>query len=360
MSNTRVAILGYGRFGRALCELCLEAGLSVRAYDPSAGVPTELAASSAIDLVQGADIVIIAVPVAAMRAALSQLAPHLAPTQLVVDVGSVKTVPIEAMGDLLGARVPHVGSHPLFGPTSLALGERPLRVVLCPNPLHPAAKDRASALYRRLGCEVIEQDPDAHDRAMADTHALAFFVAKGLLEVGAGQGVPFTPPSFQAIARTIESVRSDAGHLFLAIQRENPYAGASRRRLIDALSNIEEQLRHAKDPLPGERRAQAFDALAIPGLGAASPDLRETRELIDELDREICDLLARRATLAERAGRAKADEGRGVLDPERERSLLSQRAAWAEERGLDPQAVRDVFEAVLRFSRSVQRSGNTG
>jgi prephenate dehydrogenase len=290
-----------------------------------------------------------------MRTALAPLAPCLAASQLVLDVGSVKTVPIEVMADVLGARVPHVGSHPLFGPTSIALGERPLYVVVCPNQLHPLAKDRASVFFRGLGCEVIEQDPDAHDRAMADTHALAFFVAKGLLDVGAGEGVAFTPPSFQAIARTIESVRSDAGHLFLAIQRENPYAGAARQRLIDALLNIEEQLRLSKDVSPGARE-NAY-ALAIPGLGAASPALRETRELIDELDRELCNLLARRATLAERAAHAKVDEGlAGIRDPERERSLLAERAAWAEQRGLDSQAVRDVFEAVLRFSRSVQRA----
>ena len=49
---------------------------------------------------------------------------------------------------------------------------------------------------------------------MAWTHALAFFVAKGMIDAGAGMEVPFAPPSFQAIARTIEIVRSDAGHLF--------------------------------------------------------------------------------------------------------------------------------------------------
>ena len=40
-------------------------------------------------------------------------------------------------------------------PTSLALGERPLRVIVCPNDVHPRAVEAAAALYRRVGCQVL-------------------------------------------------------------------------------------------------------------------------------------------------------------------------------------------------------------
>ena len=272
-----------------------------------------------------------------------------------VGVGDAKDAAgIDAMGAELGTRVPWIGTHPMFGPSSLALGEHPLRVVVCPNALHPQALPRARRFLERLGCEVIEQDADEHDRAMADTHALAFFIAKGLLDTHAGEGVPFAPPSFQAIARTIDAVRSDAGHLFRVIQKENPHAGAARRRLIDALSNIDEELARETSSTSPEELGTG-DRLMIPDLGAESPDLMETRELIDDLDRELVDLFARRAALSVRAGRAKAERGLTVRDPERERALLDQRAQWAEDRGLDPHSIRDVFEAILRLSRSVQR-----
>ena len=42
-----------------------------------------------------------------------------------------------------------------------------------------------------------------HDRVMADTHALALFIAKGLLEATGGAAPAFAPPSFQAVARVI-------------------------------------------------------------------------------------------------------------------------------------------------------------
>jgi prephenate dehydrogenase len=341
----RVGILGHGRFGRALGDLAADAGLDVRGWDPHAEVPAERRAGSIAEVAAGADAILVAVPVASTADALRALAPHLAEEQLVLDVGSVKVRPVEAMRDVLGERVPWIGTHPLFGPVSLAHAERPLRVVICPNPMHPGAAARARALYERIGCWTLEQDAHAHDKAMAETHALAFFVAKGMLDAGVDPRVPNAPPSFQAMARTIEAARSDAGHLFAAIQSENPYAADARRRLLDALSALDGTIRSAAP-------ATRDEALAIPE--ARSPELTEARDLIDELDREVVDLLARRAELSKRARAAKARLGKTVHDRAREAQVIADRRAWAREAGIDEDSVEDVVRAILRFSRRVQ------
>jgi prephenate dehydrogenase len=231
---------------------------------------------------------------------------------------------------------------------SLARAERPLRVVLCPSPRHPAAADRVQALFESLGCEVLRQSPEDHDRVMATTHALTFFIAKGLLAVGAGAELPFTPPSFHAIARTLESVREDAGHLFAALQNQNPFAAGAREGLLEALSAIHQSLAEAVAEGVDEQQ------LAIPSLGERSPVLQETRDHIDALDQELVALLARRTELVLRAGRAKAELGLPVHDPDREASQLQARRAWAQEAHLDMQGVEDVFRAVLRASRAAQ------
>lgn len=346
-------MIGYGRFGKALAGLLEDAGTEVKAVDPSPDVAVDVRARTLPEALEGATHVVLAVPVPKMRAVLETLRPLLQPSQLVLDVGSVKTHPIEAMRDVLGADIPWIGTHPLFGPTSLALGERPLRVVLCPNPLHAKAAASARALFQSAGCTILEQDAEAHDRAMAETHALAFFVAKGMLDVVGSGALPVAPPSFQAIARTIESVRSDAGHLFTAIHRENPFAGESRRRLLDALEHIDRDLAH---PSAAASAGVAVEpSLAIPDLGPSSPELKEVRDLIDEVDRELISLLSRRAHLAQRVGRAKARDGKAVRDPVREAQLLQVRRAWAEEHGLDAVSVEEVFVSILRFSRGVQK-----
>ncbi|RKI06459.1 prephenate dehydrogenase/arogenate dehydrogenase family protein, partial [Corallococcus praedator] len=231
-----------------------------------------------------------------------------------------------------------VGTHPLFGPLSLAMAERPMRVVVCPNPLHPEAAPRARRFYEALGCEVIEQTPEGHDRVMAETHALTFFVAKGMVDSGVAVDVPFAPASFKALSRTIETVRSDAGHLFTAIQQENRFATEARERLLQALQAIHRDLA----ALPAVASAREVAGMALPGLASGPPEPRETREHIDQLDRELVELLARRGELARRQSRAHAPE-----EPSGTQALLAARRAWATELGLDPEEVEALFRVIL-------------
>ncbi len=350
--GSKVAILGYGRFGRALAQLARDGGLGVSAYDPAAEVPGPLAAASAAQLASEAFDIVLAVPTAETKNALMSLEPHLTARHVVMDVGSVKCGVVQAMTEVLGQRVPWVATHPLFGSSTIALGERPLLAVVCPNSIHPQAASRARAFYERIGCIVTEQDAAEHDRAMAHTHALAFFVAKALVDMEAGGGLPFTPPSFRAMARTVEMVRTDAAHLFLPIQRENPYAAEARQEFLDTLSKVHNQLEAPEGTSEAKERSQ--ENLGIPDLGPQAPELMETRTLIDELDRDLVRLLARRSHLSKRAGSIKAIHGRSVRDPDRERSLLEDRKQWAREEDMEPDSVVDIFAAILRFSRALQ------
>lgn len=349
MMKRQLGILGYGRFGRALGELAADAGLTVRAFDPVAPVPDGVRADSSADLARACDQLVLAVPTRALRACLTDLRPHLTADHTVMDVASVKLEPEAVMAELLGTEIPWIATHPLFGPSAMALGERPLRVVVCPNGLHPGATSVARHTYERLGCEVLEQDADTHDRLLARGHALTFFVAKGMLDVGEESLTEEGPPSVRAMARVIDSVRSDAGHLFLSIERDNPYAAEARRDLLEALGRV-----HAQIGAVAEDAAEEEPAIRIPDLGDRAPELREIRTVIDDLDLELVRLLGRRARLARGAGRIKASHGHGVRDPIRERSLLADRRRWAEEEGLDPDAVDAVFRSVVRLSREAQ------
>ena len=131
MPATTFAVLGYGRFGQAFAELLLQSGHRVRAFDPHAEIPAALAAASMSAAVGAASWIVLAMPVPHMREALHALRPQLHAGQTVLDVGSVKMHPCALMDELLGAEIAHVGTHPLFGPLSLARGERPLRTVIC-------------------------------------------------------------------------------------------------------------------------------------------------------------------------------------------------------------------------------------
>ncbi|MFT7669397.1 MAG: prephenate dehydrogenase [Planctomycetota bacterium] len=343
-------LLGWGRFGEAIAELARDAGHTIRAFDPDAEVPAEWRATSVQDLLSEPGLVLCAVPMAKFYSILVELRPHLGAQHTIVDVASVKHGAREAMLEVCGDQIPWVSTHPLFGPTSIALGERPLRVVVCPDTPHRAAFEAASSFYSHLGCTVFEQTSVEHDKLMADTHALAFFVAKGMLELGLGDE-EVVPPSFHAMAATIDSVRSDAGHLFFPIQHQNPFAPNSRERLLDAMSRIHRELLDVR--LKPESPSSA-DSLAIQP-SQTPKELGEARASIDAIDVELVELLARRTKIALRAARAKREQGRQVQDPAREEQVLERRRKLASEHSLDPDAVTDVFEAILRFSRSEQR-----
>jgi prephenate dehydrogenase len=344
-----IGLVGFGRFGRAFADLLTAAGWTVVAVDPDVQVPSEVAASDPADLARRSKVIVISTPIRLIGPALEQLAPHLTEEHTVFDVGSVKLRPTEEMQRVLGDRVPWAATHPLFGPMNVARGDRSLRAIVCPNPDHPRAVAAARELYEGIGCEVIEQTPEEHDRLMARTHAMAFFIAKGLIDTGADDTLPFSPPSFRALAQTIETVRSDAGHLYLAIQRDNPEAAAARVALMNALSRTHDEIERA----PADEPPAASVSIGE-HTGEPPAELIETRDLIDELDRELLRLLARRAALAGRAGSIKARRSRPVRDTAREDQLLQDRREWAAELGLSEDAIATVFAAILGFSRDAQ------
>jgi prephenate dehydrogenase len=345
-----VGIVGFGRFGRSLGELMSESGLRVRGFDPYAAVPAPFAAASLDELVRASQVVVLAVPVHALEEVTARASALLTPQHLVIDVASVKVKPAAIFERYLAGRVPWAATHPLFGPASLARRERPLRVVVCPNDRHPAAVDAAAGLFTRLGCQVSRQTADAHDREMARTHALGFLIAKAFLDLGMGSEPASVPPSFRGISATIESVREDAGHLFAAILNDNPFAAEARRDFLAALTRLDLELAQPQAVEPASAEAE----FPIPDFGDRSPDLLEVRELIDELDRRLVDLLLQRHDLSKRAGHIKRRDGQPVRDPAREDALLVQRAGWARAGGLDVDGTIRIFRAILEQSRACQ------
>lgn len=236
-----LVVIGYGKFGAALVGLAHAHGIRCGAWDAERPVPDP--GSVPLQACSTAAFVVLAVPVPAIRRAAQAIKPWLGQHTVVLDVGSVKVEPTDVLRDVYGTDTAWVPAHPLFGPASLARGEHPRRVVLCTaDTPHQAAAESVRDLFERLGCVVIDIDAHAHDRKMADSHALAFFVARGIVELGIDVDEPLAPPSFQAMATTVRTVREDAGHLFDVLQNHNPYAASMRERYLDVLQRLHDEL----------------------------------------------------------------------------------------------------------------------
>ena len=146
-------------------------------------------AGSVEEAVEGADTVVLCVPVGAMEEVLRQALPKLSPSALVTDVGSVKKSVCDALAPLVADRALFVGSHPMAGSekAGLSAARADLFVnavcILTPEPGHtkPAAIERAEAFWTRLGCRVRSLSPQTHDEVCALISHLPHLTAAALV-----------------------------------------------------------------------------------------------------------------------------------------------------------------------------------
>lgn len=228
-----VGLMGFGAFGRLMAKH-LQPHLRLAVFDPGQDIPAsdEGKGLAPADLasIGACDLIILAMPVAAMPAAIAELRPHLRAGAIVLDVGSVKLGPAAAMQAELPPHVEIVGTHPLFGPQSGRHGIRGLKIALCP--ICGRSAWRIGAFLRKvLGLEVIMTTPDAHDREAAMVQGLTHLIAKILVGM---EPLPrrMTTASFDLLMQATEMVRYDAPGVFLAIERANPHAKAVRDRFF--------------------------------------------------------------------------------------------------------------------------------
>lgn len=198
----QLGLIGCGLMGGSFALAMKKAGLVKRVVGYSKSPSTtgkarkmgviDLEAPSALLAVSGADLVLLAVPVAATEATLKAIRHLVTAKTLVMDVGSTKRDVVDAARRSLG---PHLGSfvpaHPIAGKESagvdhadanLYLGKQ---VILTPIErtltTHLANADK---LWTALGCKVRHMSPDAHDTAFAAVshlpHLLAFAYMNGL------------------------------------------------------------------------------------------------------------------------------------------------------------------------------------
>ena len=89
-------------------------------------------------------------------------------------------------------------------------------------------------------------------------------------------------------------------------------------------------------------------------------DLARLRRELDEIDRGLIDLIARRLSVVGEVGAAKARSATPVRDVERERAVLDGVVALAEERGVSGDLVRRIFREIIGHAVDRQVAELTG
>lgn len=200
-----VALIGVGMIGGSVLAAWRRAGLVTAAVgfdrDPRAlsaalvrGLIDRAAASSA-QAVAGADVVVVATPVGAMREVFGQLAPELPEGAVLMDVGSTKLDVIAAARATLGGRhAQFVPVHPIAGKELPGVEHADAalfdgrRVIVTPTAdTAPAALARVESLFAQSGARVERMDAAEHDRIFAAVSHLPHLLSFALVAAIAAQ-----------------------------------------------------------------------------------------------------------------------------------------------------------------------------
>ena len=174
---------------------------------------------SAAEAVQGADLVVLAVPVGVMGEIAAEIGPHLAQGACVTDVGSVKQAVIDAVAPHIPKGVAFVPAHPLAGtehsgPRSgfATLFQNRWCLLTPTDTSTPEATARLRRLWEAMGSNVDEMDAAHHDLVLAvvshTPHLIAYTmvgVADHLRRVSNTEVIKYSASGFRDFTRIAAS-----------------------------------------------------------------------------------------------------------------------------------------------------------
>ncbi|MFZ0845512.1 MAG: prephenate/arogenate dehydrogenase family protein [Pseudolabrys sp.] len=190
----RLALIGTGLIGSSIARAAKAQGAAASivatARSPATrkrvaelGIADQVVESNAA-AVEGADLVIVSIPVGASGEVAKEIGPHLKAGAIVSDVGSVKGSVVRDMAPFLPKNVHFVPAHPVAGTeySGPDAGFAELFVnrwciLTPPEGTDPAAVEKLAAFWRLLGANVETMAPDHHDLVLAVTSHLPHLIA---------------------------------------------------------------------------------------------------------------------------------------------------------------------------------------
>ena len=197
----KVAFIGLGLIGSSLARVMIAEGLTQNIVASTRSEKTlqdakalgliQQGYSDPVQAVQGADLVVLALPVRATQKVLETIKPYLQEHTIITDVGSTKGNVVDAAKAVYGEALPagFVPGHPIAGAehTGVHAGKVDLfanhKVILTPLPTSADwAVEKLIQLWQAAKAEVICMDVAKHDEVLAHTSHLPHLMAFNLVE----------------------------------------------------------------------------------------------------------------------------------------------------------------------------------
>jgi cyclohexadieny/prephenate dehydrogenase len=236
----KIALIGFGLIGGSIARAARQQGLveeivttarsaKTRARVVQLGIVDAVVETNA-EAADGADLVILCIPVGACGAVAQEIAPFLKPGAIVSDVGSVKGAVVRDMAPHLPPGVHFVPAHPVAGtehsgPDSgfAELFINRWCILTPPANADAGAVDKLAEFWRALGANVEVMSAEHHDLVLAVTshlpHLIAYTIvgtADELEDVTRSEVLKFSAGGFRDFTRIAASDPTMWRDVFLA------------------------------------------------------------------------------------------------------------------------------------------------
>ncbi len=236
----RLALIGVGLIGSSIARAARAQGVvrsivatarspATRRRVAELGIADQVTETNAA-AVEGADLVIVSIPVGACGPVAAEIGAHLKPGAIVSDVGSVKGSVLREMSPHIPKGVHFVPAHPVAGTEHSGpdAGFAELFVnrwcILTPPPdADPDAVERLAAFWRALGANVESMSAEHHDLVLGITshlpHLIAYTIvgtAEELGQVTRSEVLQFSAGGFRDFTRIAASDPTMWRDVFLA------------------------------------------------------------------------------------------------------------------------------------------------
>lgn len=289
----QLGLIGCGLMGGSFALALRRAGLIKRVVGYSKSPSTtelakklgviDVAAESALLAVAGADIVLIAVPVAATETTLKAIRHLVDPGVLFMDVGSTKRDVVDAARRVLRERIASfVPAHPIAGKEVSGIQNADAglfsgrQVILTPlSQTAPDLVQKATDAWSGIGAQVLKMTPENHDAAFAAVshlpHLLAFAYFSAVVNQPAGKDfLSLAGPGFRDFTRIAASSPETWRDILVANREEVLKQSQRFRHALDAFERVIREGNGAalEDLIRGPAAGRAgwqMGALRIPG-----------------------------------------------------------------------------------------------
>ncbi|ACD82265.1 prephenate dehydrogenase [Candidatus Methylacidiphilum infernorum] len=232
----QITVIGPGLMGGSIAKACMERALSKRLVIGAREDELDLLKKSGLNAafyndfglsVKGSDLVVLCVPLEALKPILLEIKDFIGPETIVTDVTSVKREVISLFSEILTEKVQWIGGHPMAGSEKSGFESSTSRLfegsitILTPG-LHVGSQalDIVITFWEKLGSKTITLSAEEHDALVSEISHLPHLLSAVLMTAVSLRSLTLAGPGFRDITR----VASGCPHLWKSILLANRHS----------------------------------------------------------------------------------------------------------------------------------------